>query len=1063
MNIPKYSVRRPVTIVVVYALAMGIAATMVPRLAVDLYPSTARPVISVFTSFTGAGPADVEQNVTDPLEKALSSINGLKEMTSNSSFESSSISLYFDYGTDMDKTMNDVQTVANRISASLPDGAGAPIARRFDMSAMPIMRLVVRGNYPPDQLRLFAEDEIQSSIERIDGVASADVTGGTTQIVKVGVSLNRLAAFDLTFSDISNVLRGQNVLSSGGSLVRGVRDYQILTRQELNTIEDVKRLVVKTVGTTQADVSAQANRSQVVRLEDIADITLGYDDNSTRVYVNGETGVYIQVQSESDSNSVQVAARVRDALADINAELPRGITLEVLSDDTTLINATLNQVYSNALQGALLAMIILFIFLRNIKATLIIGISIPISILLTLMFMSVFGFSLNLLSLTGLILGLGMIVDGSIVILENIHNYRERGAKPDIAAILGSQEMTRAIMTSTVTTLCVFIPLIIYRNDLEMMGQMFQDLIFTVVISLSVSLVVAVTVVPALAGPIMRLDTRRQKPLKNKFMKMIDEGAERFFRSLENGYKKALDYCLDHRVLILLFVAVLLAISLLQFDGMGMNLFVRSRTDDSITVNITMPQGTTMEATEAILLDLEDIIKQEVQGYNNIILTVRRGGRTTNQGSVQVTLPPPAMQIDTPTTIVEKLTPYTSRIPGVQAAYRAGRAMSTTSAVEIAVSSRDNDALMDAAEEIKNIVMRYLPEIENPEVNLSEGGPQLQIEVNRDRAAALGISVSSIATEIRTAINGATPSEIIIGDRRIDIKVQLRDNDRRGIENLDALFVIGRSGDRISLSNVARIVENRAPSSIRREDRERVVRVTGDLPQGMAATEMQQRLENTVQYYLVPREGVTVRYLGEAEEIQQYNRRFLFIIAVAIFLVFGVMASQFESFVDPLIIFFSIPLLLIGVIWIYKISNEPFSVFSAVGVIALVGVVVNNGIVLVDYTNTLRARGLLVRDACMEAGRHRLRPILMTSLTTILGMVPIAFFPGEGADTIQPIGKTFVGGLTVSSFMTLFVTPVLYSLLNSRHDRKLKRPGQPQSEKEEKHETAEAPAADPSA
>ena len=287
-------------------------------------------------------------------------------------------------------------------------------------------------------------------------------------------------------------------------------------------------------------------------------------------------------------------------------------------------------------------------------------------------------------------------------------------------------------------------------------------------------------------------------------------------------------------------------------------------------------------------------------------------------------------------------------------------------------------------------------------------------------------------------MDGTDAAAFSLGDRMLNIRVRFQEQDRQGLPNLDSIFVMSRSGSRISLSNVARIVENRSPTSIRRENRERVVRITGSLPGSIAATEMQTRLEETVKQYLVPREGVTVRYLGEAVEVSAYNMRFLFIIAAAIFMVFGLMASQFESFVDPLIIFFSIPLLFIGVIWIYKLGNEAMSVFSVVGVVALVGVVVNNGIVLVDYTNTLRARGLSVRDACLEAGKSRLQPILMTSLTTILGMVPIAFFPGPGADTIQPIGKTFVGGLTVSTFMTLFVTPVMYSLLHNRREKKQK-------------------------
>jgi HAE1 family hydrophobic/amphiphilic exporter-1 len=1037
MNIAQYSVNRPVTIVVLYGMAMGIAATLIPNLAVDLYPNTVRPVLSVYTSFPGAGPADVERNVTAPLERVLASSRGLVDMTSSSSFESSSINLNFAYGTDMDKAMADAQTLVARLANSLPDGASSPTVRRFDMSAMPIMRLVVRGNYPPDQLRIFAEEEIQAGVERIDGVASAEVTGGTTQIVKAAVSLNRLAAFNLTLADVSAALRGQNILSSGGSLQREEREYQILTRQELTSLEQVKRLVVKTVNISYPGASGQVNRSQVVRLEDIADVRLGYNDNAARVYVNGESGVYIQVQSESDSNSVQVANRVRDAMEDINASLPQGITVEVLSDNTTLISATLDQVYSNAIQGAILAMIILFVFLRNVKGTLIVGLSIPISIFLTVMFMSVFGFTLNLLTMTGLILGLGMTVDASIVILDNVHNYRERGAKAAVAAVLGSHEMTRAIITSTTTTLCVFIPLIIYKNDLEMMGQLFNDLIFTVVISLACSLVVAVTLVPALCGSIIKLDTRKQKPLKLSVLRTIDEAMEKFFHSLDSVYKQAIGYCLNHRLIILVLVLLILVYSLLQFSGIGMNMFFRTRVDDSVTMNVSMPQGTPIETTERVLADLEALIEEHVRGYTNIVLTARRSGSA--QGNLQITLPPPARQIDTPDAIIRKLTPYTDAIPGCRISFRAGRSMGSTSAVEIALSSRDTVSLMEQAEEIRAIIVRSLPEVENPTVNIDEGAPQLEVQIDRDRAAALGISLSAIAQEIRAAMDGATATTISRGDRLTNVQVVLRDEDRRGLPNLDAVFVVSRNGSRVPLSNMARIAENRAPSSIRRENQERVVRITGDLPGGIAASQMQTRLEETVKRSLVPREEVTVRYLGEAREIETYNRRFIFIIGVAVFLVFGLMASQFESFVDPLIIFFSIPLLFIGVIWIYKIGGEAMSMFSAVGIVALVGVVVNNGIVLVDYTNTLRARGLSVREACLEAGRNRLRPILMTSLTTILGMVPIAFFPGEGAATIQPIGKTFVGGLTVSSLMTLFITPVMYSLLNSRHGRKAKR------------------------
>ena len=1029
MNIAGYSVKRPVTIVVLYVLALGVAATLIPNIAVDLFPSADMPVLSVYTSYPGAGPSDVEQNVTAPLERALASTKGLTDMMSSSSFQSSNINLNFAYGTDMDKMTSDIQSVISRVN--LPDNAGSPTVRRFDMSASPIMNLVVRGNYPADQLRIYAEDEIQAQIERIEGVAAASVTGGTTQQIEVSVSLNRLAAFNLTLNEVRSALSGQSILSSGGSLLRGDREYRLLATQELTSIDQIKRLVVKTISVPASN--GMANRSQVVRLEDVADISLEHNDNAARVYVNGETGVYIQVTSESDSNQMRVSTRVREALDGINATLPQGITLDVLTDNTTMISATMNQVYTNAIQGVLLAMLVLFIFLRNIKGTFIIGLSMPISIVLTLMCMVAFGLTLNLLSMTGLILGLGMTVDASIVILENTHNYRLRGAKADIAAILGSQEMLRAIITSTATTLCVFIPLIIYKNDLEMIGQYADDLIFTVMFSLACSLVVALTLVPALAGSILRLNTRKQKPLRFKFMRIIDNGIERVFTAIDNAYVVAINYCLDHRVLVMGVVLVILVYSFMQFSGIGMNMFIRSRTDDSVNINVSMPQGTAITVTADIMEELEAIVKANVTGYKNLI---RRASSTS--GSIQITLPPPAEQIDTPDTIIAKLTPLINVFPGAQVAFRAGRSMSSTSAVAIAISSRDVTALTETANDIRDIMVRYLPAIENPTINIDEGAPQLGIEINRERAAALGVSLSSVSSAISMAIGGFTATTLTQGDRTMNVIVRLNEADRSGLPNLDAILVSSRAG-LIPISNLTTITEGRSPTSIRHENQERVVRISGELSGGIAATEMQTQLEATIKQYLILREGVTVRYVGEAQEVQTYTNRFMFIIATAIFLVFGLMASQFESFVDPAIIFFSIPLLFIGVIWIYKIGNEAMSIFSAVGIVALVGVVVNNGIVLVDYTNTLRARGMLVREACLAAGRNRLRPIMMTGLTTIFSMIPIAFFPGSGTDTIQPIGKTFVGGLSVSFFMTLLVTPVMYSLLNSRHDKKLLR------------------------
>lgn len=1038
MNLSQYSVQRPVTVIILFALLVLISAVMVPQIGVDLFPEVEMPVISVSTSYTGAGPEDVEENVTEPLENLLVSVKGLENIRSTSSYESSRIMLEFGYDVDLDTAKQDVESVLSRAGSVLPDDADDPTVFQFDMSAMPIMRLVVKGDYPIEELKQIAEDTLQPELERIEGVASTSISGGSEKIVDVSVSGNRLAAFDLSLYDIVSVLSSENVLIGGGTMVRGSTEYQLITQEELTSIDEVREVIIKATAVTDASKSV----TRMVRLGDVADVEYAYDDSDIQVLVDDVPALYIQIQSESDSNSVQVSNMVRSSMDDINAELPNGVTLEVLSDDTTMIRSTLNQVYSAALQGALLAMVILLFFLRSIKGTFIIGLSIPISILITLMFMAFFDLTLNLITLTGLVLGLGMIVDGSIVILENIHVYRERGTKPAIAAILGSEEMYRAIVASTLTTLCVFIPVILFKNQLEMMGEMFGDLVFTVVISLVVSLAVAVIVVPALAGPIMRLNTRVQKPLKNRFVRGIDEAIESGLKTMENGYRQALDYCLSHRALVILLVLVILAFSLAQAGNMGMNLFVRGTSDDRVDISITLPAGTEIEETQTVLEKLSNAIEEKVNGYENIVVTAGSGGMrffgssSGNTGSIQIILPPPEEQIDTPAVIKEKISDDMTMIPGAQVEFSAGRRMGSSSAVDVEIVSDSMDLAMETAEEVRLILNQYLPEAEDPVISLETGGPQLRFDIDKERAKLLGISAGNIAKEIKIAVNGSTAAVLSEDGDDIDIVVALDDDEIGSLPDLRALSLTNQAGVRVPLDNLAEIVETTAPSDIEREDRQRIIHVTSDLAAGIAVTDMEEVVHDTIEAHLVPRDGVEISYGGEAADVRQYGTSFLYIIAAAVILVFGIMASQFESFVDPFIIFFSIPLLFIGVIWIYIISGEPFSLFSAVGVVALVGIVVNNGIVLVDYTNTLRSRGMRVREACLAAGRSRLRPIMMTTLTTILGMVPLAFFPGEGAETIQPIGKTIVGGLAAGSLMTMFVTPVMYSVLNRRHDLK---------------------------
>lgn len=1031
MSMVKRSIDHPVTIIMIFALLCGIAVVFVPRIPIALNPETEMPLLSVRTSYSGAGPEDVEQNITRVLENAFSSLEGLKTMSSTSSQGSSNIRLEFGYEVNLDRAQSEIESTVSSLLNRLPDGAETPTVRRFDMSAQPIIRLILKGDRPLEELQRLGEETVQPRLERIQGVASASVVGGNRELVSVSVSQNRLAAYGLTITGVASALSSQNVLLTGGGITRGITEYQIRSYEKLASLEELRNIVVKTLP------GGTGGMKRTVRLQDIAEVRIVDDDPSRVIYIDGRRVINVQIVRESDSNAVQISRQVHAALGEINAELPEGVELEIMSDNTTLVDSTLKEVYRSAYQGIALAILILLIFLRNIRATLIIAVSIPISILLTLLSMHFMGLTLNTISLTGLIMGLGMIVDASIVILDNIYHYRERGTKPRVAAILGSQEMMTAIMGSTLTTLCVFIPILLFRNDLGMMGQLFNDLIFTICFSLAASLVVAITIVPVLCGPVLRLDTRVQKPLKTPILKMVDDSLERFFTAQEQGYKKILEFCLKNRYLTISLVFVLMVSALLSLTAFGLNLFPRSNTDDSLTVSLTLPLGTTRSYTQGLLEDLQETVKKEVKGYKRLVLSVG-GGSSGNSGSIQIMLPDPKDQVDTPNTIRTKLTPYTVNIPGAEFSFSAGRRFSSRSPVDVEIRSKVQEASLEAAQEVKRIIAASLPEVVNLDISLDKGSPELLIKIDRDRAAMFGFSVSQIAREIRSSVYGTTATTFDSSGEALDVVVRLREEDRQTVSDLKSIFLINSSGARIPVSNFVSISNSTAPQQINRENKERIIHVQGDLPatSRLTSTEMAQVVKKVLDENYIPREHVTVSVGGESADVETYLPVFILIIAVAVFLVYGVMASQFESFVDPLIIFFSIPLMFIGVVWIYKITGDSFSLFSMIGVIALAGVVVNNGIVLVDYTNTLRARGLPLFEACAEAGRRRLRPIQMSTLTTLLGIMPLALFPGKGTESIQPIAKTLFGGLLVSSLMTLFLTPVLYHVFNSRHEQK---------------------------
>ena len=723
-------------------------------------------------------------------------------------------------------------------------------------------------------------------------------------------------------------------------------------------------------------------------------------------------------------------------IPEINEFLPKGISLELISDNTTMIDATMKEVYSSGIMGALLAVVVIFIFLRNLKCSFIIGLSLPISILITLMCMAFMNLTVNMMTMSGLILGMGMVVDSSIVILENIYLHREKGEKPAIAAILGSKNMINAIVASTLTTLCVFVPMLIYKAELEMIGQMFQEMVITVVISLVASLFVAITLVPALCGSILQIDTRVQKPLKNKVLKSLDNFMEKIIVGMENGYVKALEFCLNNKFLILTLVISMLVLSIVKFSGMGLNLAPRSSSDDQVNVTVTMPIGTNKDIVAEKLFEFQDIILKECEGaYKSIILN----SGTSNSGSIQINLPELGKQPMTPNEIKAKLQPYLKQWSDATVSFSSGRGPGGGSAVDVTLLSDDDVAASRVSEEIIAILSEKVPELKDITSDIENGKPRYIMAINKEAAFAAGVTVSSIMNEITSAISGRTATSYYQDGDEIDVIVTIQDEDLTLTSDISSLSINTQNG-RMTLDNFITIEEGKSPQRIQRENGDRINHVKASVIPGVTTTEIQKIVEQTLSENLVLPDSVKIQYQGEARDIESFGGAFIIVILLAVFLVFAVMAAQFESLVDPFIIFLSIPLLAIGVVFVYTVTNQQLSMYSIVGVVALVGIVVNNGIVLVDYTNQLVDKKTFVRKACLDAGRNRLRPILMSTLTTVMGMVPMAFFPGEGAESMQPVCITIVGGLSSGAFMTLFITPIMYEIFNKRREKRFDDP-----------------------
>jgi len=1039
MSLTNTVVRRPTTIIIIYILLTVLALVVYPNLSVELFPEMDLPMVIVYSSYRGASPETMESRVTKLIESAVSNVGGIKKISSTSSEGISMVMLEFAYGTDLDKASQSINDNISLYTEMFPEDATKPTIFKLNTNMMPIMNIALSGSSGQDanELRAVLEDMVQSRLERVAGVSSTAINGGQDAFVQVAVDQNRLEAYGLTLSQVAYTLNPQNFQIGAGTLIEGDLSYLLRTDAQFNSIEQIEDAMVAAY--PKYDAKGNVIGSNVVRLKDIATVSFAYRDATSQVYINGESGVYLSVSKESDANSVQVAKRVKDVIKELNKELPKGMSLEVIVDTTEMVESTINKVYESLLYGIVLVMVVLFIFLRSVKSTFIIGISIPISMLLTVLVMFFMGYSLNLMTLTGLILGLGMTVDGSIVILENIFRYRERGAKLHAAAILGTKEMIVSITASILTTVCVFVPMVLLRSNLEMLGEILTPMAATIIISLLASLVVAVTLIPVLTSSYVKLYTRKQKPLRLRFLRFIDNKAEAAFEALDRGYKRALALLLDYKWLTLILVILIMVLTFQAYQAMHQSLYP-TMSETSVSLSVTLPQGTTLATTESLLMDLQEKAERDIKGYKDITVTAGGGGMFgtggTNGGSLQISLldeeGADSMQV-----VKEKLRRYFDLYPAADFSFsQVSMGLGNLNPVDVAVKSDNLELAVATAEKIRDLIDANLKGVTEVRTDFSKGLPELRITIDRERAYAYNLTMQTIASEISNSVNGITATQLKENGTDTDVVVMLDKDDRSSELDLKRIFIRNALGEKISLDNLATIERSTGPVSINRENEMRTVHVVGGLAPNYAASQAESDIKSLLEKELPLSDEVFIEYGGDFADMTAMFSQVGLILILAVVLVFGVMASLFESFKNPFIVLLSMPLMMVGVVGIYLITGETFSLISAIGIVILAGIVVNNGIVLIEYINLLRKRGLPIRRACIEAGGNRLKPILMTSLTTIFGMIPLAFFGGQGAEQIQPIGQTIIGGMAISTLMTIFFTPVLYMLFNKDKQKK---------------------------
>jgi HAE1 family hydrophobic/amphiphilic exporter-1 len=1028
MNLPQFSVNRPIFTTMVTLILVILGAVSLIKLQVDMLPDIELPTLSIRTDYEGASPEVMERLVTQIVEEIVATVPGVAEITSTSSEGRSRVRVSFVWGTDIDTASIDVQGILEDEINELPDDVVRPRVRKFDIASFPVVILGVSSSLDPVELTELIEVQIRYRFARISGVAQVDTWGGFNREVRIELDPDRITAAGLPLDQVLAAVRDANLDLPAGKIEQGRYEVTLRAPAEFTSLDQIRDTVI-----VQRDGGA-------VTLGQIADIKDTYEKLTRIVRVNGGRGLRIGIRKQANANTVEVSKRILAEIEAVNRAFPQVNIVPVINQGN-FIERSIANVARSVLYGGGLAIVVLLFFLRSIRSTLVISLSIPISIVATFALIYFGGFTLNLMTLGGLALGVGMMVDSSIVVLENIFRRRsENGEAPEKASVEGAREVATAIIASTITTLVIFLPLIFVRG---VSGILFKEMAYVIIFALICSLTLALSLVPMLASRFMTSAPLHSATLNQRTHRWI-AAAGSIFADLEKAYLDLLRWVLGHRLVTVVAAVAALGVSLLLLPLIGTE-FLPPSDEGEVRVTGKMEIGTRLDLVDQQTRIVEQIVQSAVPETVASVVTVGATGWRADAGSegeIRLSLLPATKRKRSNVDIARDLRRrLDGRIPGMDMRIRApqgqfllDRLLGGDEGLIIDIRGYELPTLDALAKRVAKFI-EGVPGITDIETSLEAGLPQQEIRVNRDKIADLGLSVRDVTELLQTAVAGSKAGEYRMGGNSYRIWVQLKDAEKRSLQEILDLTLTTPSGEKVALRNVVTTEAGRGPILIDRKDQQRQVTVhanVGDRDLGSVAADVQARLDQ------IPRPvGYDLRVAGNFEEQQKAFGELIISLVLALVLVYMVLACQYESLRDPLVVMFSVPLAAIGVLVTLFITSTTLNVQSYIGCIMLGGIVVNNAILLVDQAGRLIRSGLETADALTEAGRRRLRPILMTTLTTLLGLLPLALGIGEGSDAQAPLARAVIGGLTGSTLITLVLIPAVYSLFH-RQPKKIR-------------------------